>query len=227
MDFSDFSLKPKWRSQFTLKNHCLESGNMRFHSIRYNINKTTETVVSPTVGHCSEHESCLFLKFKSLLFAKWKTVLLDVCLRTESQYQVSSSVPWLLPPSPVPPFLPFFLLEPQWGLFCRLQGALSGSVLCQHPVVLKNRVWGGQWKPRERAGIFWLPVTLFILLFPRCSLGLCNFWSDHLPHTQWSTRMRLCFHLLCRGHMPRLVYEFILPCITTGGSEGQRMDGQR
>jgi len=50
---------------------------MEFHSKGYNINKTTEKTMSPTVGHDSEDGSFLFLKFKSLLIAKPKTVFLD------------------------------------------------------------------------------------------------------------------------------------------------------
>lgn len=105
---------------------------------------------------------------------------------------------------------------------------VTSLALCYTSIELSWRTgWGRLWRTPGKGQDFWLSVTLFTLLFPRCSLGLCNFWSDCLPHTQWSTRMHLCFHLLCRGHMPRLVYEFILPCITTGGSAGQRMDGQR
>lgn len=36
----------------------------------------------------------------------------------------------------------------------------------------------------------------------------------------------LLFPFTLKGQKMRLVYEFILPCITTGGSAGQRMDGQ-
>jgi hypothetical protein len=126
---------------------------------------------------------------------------------------------WLspLPSSALPAFLPSSLSG-----VCSTDFKVTFLALSHASIPLSWRTGCG-----GRVRIFWLSVTLFTPLFPRCSLGLCNFWSDRLPHTQWSTRMLLCFHFLCRGHTPRLVYGFILSCITTGGSAGQRMDGQR